>query len=30
MDFETQKRTPKALYAWCRDVIAAHRARHRR
>jgi beta-glucosidase len=28
VDFETQRRTPKASYAWYRDLIAAHRARH--
>ncbi|GAA2273986.1 MULTISPECIES: GH1 family beta-glucosidase [Kitasatospora] len=27
VDFETQRRTPKASYAWYRDLIAAHRAR---
>ncbi|MEV4559310.1 GH1 family beta-glucosidase [Kitasatospora sp. NPDC049285] len=27
VDFETQVRTPKASYAWYRDLIAAHRAR---
>ncbi|WP_031069628.1 GH1 family beta-glucosidase [Streptomyces sp. NRRL WC-3742] len=27
VDFATQKRTPKASYAWYRDVIAAHRGR---
>ncbi|WP_030276893.1 GH1 family beta-glucosidase [Streptomyces sp. NRRL B-24484] len=26
VDFGTQKRTPKASYAWYRDLIAAHRA----
>ncbi|WUK10778.1 hypothetical protein OG871_05675 [Kitasatospora sp. NBC_00374] len=26
VDFETQRRTPKASYAWYRDLIAAHRA----
>jgi beta-glucosidase len=26
VDFETQCRTPKASYAWYRDLIAAHRA----
>ncbi|MFC6594203.1 GH1 family beta-glucosidase [Kitasatospora paranensis] len=26
VDFETQVRTPKASYAWYRDLIAAHRA----
>ncbi|MFD8752920.1 GH1 family beta-glucosidase [Kitasatospora sp. NPDC059577] len=30
VDFETQVRTPKASYAWYRDLIAAHQARHRR
>ncbi|MFJ3790997.1 GH1 family beta-glucosidase [Kitasatospora sp. NPDC090091] len=28
VDFETQKRTPKASYAWYRDLIAAHRLHH--
>ncbi len=28
VDFETQRRTPKASYTWYRDLIAAHRARH--
>ncbi|MFI6444595.1 GH1 family beta-glucosidase [Kitasatospora sp. NPDC050543] len=28
VDFETQVRTPKASYAWYRDLIAAHRTRH--
>ncbi|MEE1828539.1 GH1 family beta-glucosidase [Streptomyces sp. BE20] len=27
VDFETQRRTPKASYGWYRDLIAAHRAR---
>ncbi|WP_354638566.1 GH1 family beta-glucosidase [Kitasatospora camelliae] len=27
VDFETQARTPKASYAWYRDLIAAHRGR---
>ncbi|MFB7471284.1 GH1 family beta-glucosidase [Kitasatospora sp. NPDC056184] len=27
VDFATQKRTPRASYAWYRDLIAAHRAR---
>ncbi|MBP0453058.1 beta-glucosidase [Kitasatospora sp. RG8] len=27
VDFETQKRTPRASYAWYRDLIAAHQAR---
>ncbi|MFF1796920.1 family 1 glycosylhydrolase, partial [Kitasatospora sp. NPDC058263] len=26
VDFETQRRTPKASYAWYRDLIATHRA----
>ncbi|GAA2744053.1 GH1 family beta-glucosidase [Kitasatospora cinereorecta] len=30
VDFETQQRTPKASYAWYRDLITAHRARHER
>ncbi|MFF1909982.1 GH1 family beta-glucosidase [Kitasatospora sp. NPDC058218] len=30
VDFETQKRTPKASYAWYRDVIAAQRKRSAR
>ncbi|WP_431677272.1 GH1 family beta-glucosidase [Kitasatospora sp. KL5] len=30
VDFETQVRTPKASYAWYRDLIAAHRHRHAR
>ncbi|WSL80055.1 hypothetical protein OG403_33905 [Kitasatospora sp. NBC_01266] len=30
VDFETQARTPKASYAWYRDLIAAHRVRHGR
>ncbi|MER8187981.1 GH1 family beta-glucosidase [Kitasatospora sp. NPDC094015] len=30
VDFETQKRTPKASYAWYRDLIATHRADHAR
>ncbi|WP_218976839.1 hypothetical protein [Kitasatospora sp. GP30] len=25
VDFETQRRTPKASYAWDRDLIATHR-----
>ncbi|MEE1788703.1 GH1 family beta-glucosidase [Streptomyces sp. SP17BM10] len=28
VDFETQKRTPRASYAWYRDLIATHRALH--
>ncbi|MFG2698281.1 GH1 family beta-glucosidase [Kitasatospora sp. NPDC048407] len=28
VDFATQKRTPRASYAWYRDLIAAHRARN--
>ncbi|MFJ9775056.1 GH1 family beta-glucosidase [Kitasatospora sp. NPDC101157] len=28
VDFETQRRTPRASYAWYRDLIAAHRAHH--
>ncbi|MFI9271493.1 GH1 family beta-glucosidase [Kitasatospora sp. NPDC052896] len=28
VDFATQRRTPKASYAWYRDLIAAHRAGH--
>ncbi|MFE6868980.1 GH1 family beta-glucosidase [Kitasatospora sp. NPDC057692] len=27
VDFDTQRRTPRASYAWYRDLIAAHRAR---
>ncbi|MDY0816198.1 GH1 family beta-glucosidase [Kitasatospora purpeofusca] len=27
VDFETQRRTPRASYAWYRDLIAAHRTR---
>ncbi|MFJ1708897.1 GH1 family beta-glucosidase [Kitasatospora sp. NPDC088346] len=27
VDFETQRRTPKASYAWYRELIAAHRKR---
>ncbi|AUY48305.1 GH1 family beta-glucosidase [Streptomyces sp. CB01881] len=30
VDFETQKRTPRASYAWYRELIAAHRARRGR
>lgn len=30
VDFETQRRTPKASYAWYRRLIAAHRAPHAR
>ncbi|MGC0316458.1 GH1 family beta-glucosidase [Kitasatospora acidiphila] len=30
VDFETQRRTPKASYAWYRDLIAAHRERRGR
>ncbi|WP_329571224.1 GH1 family beta-glucosidase [Kitasatospora sp. NBC_01266] len=30
VDFETQKRTPKASYAWYRDLIATHRKRNGR
>ncbi len=29
VDFETQRRTPKASYAWYRDTIAAHRGQRR-
>ncbi|MFF7636216.1 GH1 family beta-glucosidase [Kitasatospora sp. NPDC008050] len=29
VDFDTQRRTPKASYAWYRDLIATHRARQR-
>ncbi|MEV4611619.1 GH1 family beta-glucosidase [Kitasatospora sp. NPDC049258] len=29
VDFGTQRRTPKASYAWYRELITAHRARHR-
>ncbi|MFE6500563.1 family 1 glycosylhydrolase [Kitasatospora sp. NPDC057738] len=28
VDFATQQRTPKASYAWCLDLIAAHRSGH--
>ncbi|MEV6208202.1 GH1 family beta-glucosidase [Kitasatospora sp. NPDC051914] len=28
VDFETQRRIPKASYAWYRDLITAHRAGH--
>jgi beta-glucosidase len=27
VDYPTQRRTPRASYAWYRDLIAAHRAR---
>ncbi|WP_079136382.1 hypothetical protein [Streptomyces sp. MJM8645] len=27
VDFETQKRTPKASYAWYHDLIASHHAK---
>ncbi|MCG6498049.1 family 1 glycosylhydrolase [Kitasatospora sp. A2-31] len=30
VDFETQRRTPRASYAWYRDLIAARRARSSR
>ncbi|MEU9047717.1 MULTISPECIES: family 1 glycosylhydrolase [unclassified Kitasatospora] len=30
VDFESQRRTPRASYAWYRDLIAAHKARHTR
>ncbi|GAB2718325.1 GH1 family beta-glucosidase [Kitasatospora kifunensis] len=30
VDFTTQRRTPKASYAWYRDLIGAHRVRHAR
>ncbi|GAA2796463.1 GH1 family beta-glucosidase [Kitasatospora paracochleata] len=30
VDFETQRRTPKASYAWYRDLISGHRAQHER
>ncbi|MDH6707962.1 hypothetical protein P3T27_004699 [Kitasatospora sp. MAA19] len=30
VDFAPQRRTPKASYAWYRDLIAAHRAAHGR
>ncbi|MDH6130527.1 GH1 family beta-glucosidase [Kitasatospora sp. GP82] len=30
VDFTTQRRTPKSSYAWYRQLIAAHRARHGR
>ncbi|MER7754870.1 hypothetical protein [Kitasatospora sp. NPDC097643] len=30
VDFETQRRTPKASYAWYRDLMASHRSHHSR
>ncbi|WP_093859188.1 family 1 glycosylhydrolase [Streptomyces sp. TLI_053] len=27
VDFDTQQRTPRASYAWYRELIAAHRAK---
>ncbi|WP_442789312.1 family 1 glycosylhydrolase [Kitasatospora sp. NBC_01302] len=30
VDFATRRRTPKASYAWCRDLIDHHRHRHSR
>nr|WP_106976827.1 family 1 glycosylhydrolase [Streptomyces sp. NRRL B-24484] len=28
VDFRTKRRTPKASYAWYRDLIVTHRACH--